>query len=207
MPVSLGKLLPPTPLARRLSAQSMLYAIGDGAFFTGSAVFFTQIVGISAAQVGLGLSAALATSFVLAVPLGKLADRFGPKQTWAVAGFAGAGLFAVWPFVHGFAAFLAVAIALESVATAGRAARGAYAIDAFDREERVRSMAYMRASLNIGFTLGALIGGVALGLVENWGAIFFGSQWKDVIAFVILVVVLLFRPTGILGESLQQARA
>lgn len=59
----------------------------------------------------------------------------------------------------------------------------------------------------IGNIRGALVGGVLLGLVENWGAIFFGSQWKDVIAFVILVVVLLFRPTGILGESLQQARA
>ena len=59
----------------------------------------------------------------------------------------------------------------------------------------------------IGNIRGALLGGVALGLVENWGAIFFGSQWKDVIAFVILVVVLMFRPTGILGESLQKARA
>ena len=59
----------------------------------------------------------------------------------------------------------------------------------------------------IGNIRGALVGGVMLGLVENWGAIFFGSQWKDVIAFVILVVVLLFRPTGILGESLQRARA
>ena len=59
----------------------------------------------------------------------------------------------------------------------------------------------------IGNIRGALLGGVLLGLVENWGAIFFGSQWKDVIAFVILVVVLLFRPTGILGESLQKARA
>jgi branched-chain amino acid transport system permease protein len=59
----------------------------------------------------------------------------------------------------------------------------------------------------IGNIRGALMGGVVLGLVENWGAIFFGSQWKDVIAFVILVVVLLFRPTGILGESLQKARA
>jgi branched-chain amino acid transport system permease protein len=59
----------------------------------------------------------------------------------------------------------------------------------------------------IGNIRGALLGGVVLGLVENWGAIFFGSQWKDVIAFVILVVVLLFRPTGILGESLQRARA
>lgn len=59
----------------------------------------------------------------------------------------------------------------------------------------------------IGNLRGALLGGVLLGLIENWGAIFFGSQWKDVIAFVILVVVLLFRPTGILGESLQRARA
>jgi branched-chain amino acid transport system permease protein len=59
----------------------------------------------------------------------------------------------------------------------------------------------------IGNIRGALVGGVLLGLVENWGAIFFGSQWKDVIAFVILVIVLLFRPTGILGESLQRARA
>ena len=58
----------------------------------------------------------------------------------------------------------------------------------------------------IGNLRGALLGGILLGLIENWGAIFFGSQWKDVIAFVILVVVLLFRPTGILGEPLQKAR-
>ncbi len=58
----------------------------------------------------------------------------------------------------------------------------------------------------IGNIRGALLGGFLLGLIENWGAIFFGSEWKDVIAFVVLVVVLLFRPTGILGESLQQAR-
>ncbi|TWP46295.1 branched-chain amino acid ABC transporter permease [Lentzea tibetensis] len=59
----------------------------------------------------------------------------------------------------------------------------------------------------IGNLRGALMGGIVLGLIENWGAIFLGSQWKDVIAFVVLVVVLMFRPTGILGESLQRARA
>ncbi|MBW4719939.1 branched-chain amino acid ABC transporter permease [Saccharothrix obliqua] len=59
----------------------------------------------------------------------------------------------------------------------------------------------------IGNLRGALMGGVVLGLIENWGAIFLGSQWKDVIAFTVLVVVLMFRPTGILGESLQKARA
>ncbi|MDP9845028.1 branched-chain amino acid ABC transporter permease [Streptosporangium lutulentum] len=59
----------------------------------------------------------------------------------------------------------------------------------------------------IGNLRGALVGGIALGLVENYGAIFFGSDWKHVISFVILILVLMFRPTGILGESLQQARA
>jgi branched-chain amino acid transport system permease protein len=59
----------------------------------------------------------------------------------------------------------------------------------------------------IGNLRGALIGGVLLGLIENWGAIFWGSEWKDVIAFLILVIVLMFRPTGLLGESIQQARA
>ena len=59
----------------------------------------------------------------------------------------------------------------------------------------------------IGNLRGALLGGIILGLVENWGAIFLGSQWKDVIAFIMLVLILMFRPTGILGESLQRARA
>ncbi|MEA3019149.1 MAG: branched-chain amino acid transport system permease protein, partial [Actinomycetota bacterium] len=59
----------------------------------------------------------------------------------------------------------------------------------------------------IGHLRGALLGGLALGLIENYGASVWGSQWKDVIAFAVLVIVLMFRPTGLLGESLSRARA
>jgi branched-chain amino acid transport system permease protein len=59
----------------------------------------------------------------------------------------------------------------------------------------------------IGNLRGALVGGLVLGLIENWGAAVFGSAWKDVIAFAVLVLVLMVRPTGLLGESLSQARA
>jgi branched-chain amino acid transport system permease protein len=59
----------------------------------------------------------------------------------------------------------------------------------------------------IGNLRGALVGGFALGLIEMYGSSIFGSEWRDVVAFSILVLVLMFRPTGILGESLQQARA
>ncbi|WP_246210005.1 branched-chain amino acid ABC transporter permease [Nocardioides piscis] len=59
----------------------------------------------------------------------------------------------------------------------------------------------------IGNLRGALLGGLILGVAENWGSALFGTEWRDVVAFVILVVILLFRPSGLLGESLGKARA
>jgi branched-chain amino acid transport system permease protein len=59
----------------------------------------------------------------------------------------------------------------------------------------------------IGNLRGALLGGLVLGVAENYGSAIIGTQWKDVVAFVLLVVILLFRPTGLLGESLGKARA
>ncbi|GGM38834.1 branched-chain amino acid ABC transporter permease [Micromonospora sonchi] len=59
----------------------------------------------------------------------------------------------------------------------------------------------------IGNLRGALVGGLLLGLVENYASALFGANWKDLVAFVVLVVLLMFRPTGLLGESLGRARA
>ena len=59
----------------------------------------------------------------------------------------------------------------------------------------------------IGNVRGALLGGFALGLLENYGATVLGGEWKDVFAFAMLVVVLMFRPTGLLGEQLGRSRA
>jgi branched-chain amino acid transport system permease protein len=58
----------------------------------------------------------------------------------------------------------------------------------------------------IGNLRGALLGGLLLGLAENYGQSLFGGEWRDVVAFVLLVLILMFRPTGILGESLGKAR-
>jgi branched-chain amino acid transport system permease protein len=58
----------------------------------------------------------------------------------------------------------------------------------------------------IGNLRGALLGGLLLGLIENYGSALIGTEWKDVVAFVALIVILMFRPTGILGESLGRAR-
>jgi branched-chain amino acid transport system permease protein len=52
----------------------------------------------------------------------------------------------------------------------------------------------------IGSIPGAVLGGLVLGVAEAFGADIFGDQYKDVVAFSLLVLVLLFRPTGILGR-------
>ncbi|MGI8695082.1 MAG: branched-chain amino acid ABC transporter permease [Mycobacteriales bacterium] len=59
----------------------------------------------------------------------------------------------------------------------------------------------------IGNIRGALLGGLVLGLIESYGGSVLGAQWKDVTAFAVLVVVLMVRPTGLLGEALTRARA
>ncbi|HTN78965.1 MAG TPA: branched-chain amino acid ABC transporter permease [Acidimicrobiales bacterium] len=59
----------------------------------------------------------------------------------------------------------------------------------------------------IGNLRGALLGGLVLGLIENYGSALWGTEWKDPIAFLVLVLVLMVRPTGLLGEALGKARA
>jgi branched-chain amino acid transport system permease protein len=59
----------------------------------------------------------------------------------------------------------------------------------------------------IGNVRGALLGGLLLGVLENYGSSLLGGRWKDVFAFGILILVLMVRPTGLLGESLGKARA
>ena len=58
----------------------------------------------------------------------------------------------------------------------------------------------------IGNIRGAFYGGIALGLLEQFASAILGSQWKAVTVFVVLVLVLLVRPSGIFGEAVQQTR-
>ena len=58
----------------------------------------------------------------------------------------------------------------------------------------------------IGNITGAMLGGLIIGMVEVFGAGYFSSEYKDVFAFIILIGVLYFKPTGIIGENIDDTR-
>jgi branched-chain amino acid transport system permease protein len=53
----------------------------------------------------------------------------------------------------------------------------------------------------IGNIRGAMLGGLILGLVESLAVTFMNPAYKDIVAFAVLILTLVFRPTGLLGET------
>jgi len=58
----------------------------------------------------------------------------------------------------------------------------------------------------IGNITGAMVGGLIIGMVEIFGAGYLSGEYKDVFAFIILIAVLYFKPTGIMGENIDDTR-
>lgn len=56
----------------------------------------------------------------------------------------------------------------------------------------------------IGNIPGAMVGGLLLGVIESLGAAYISMAWKDAIAFVVLILILIVRPTGLLGERVAE---
>jgi len=56
----------------------------------------------------------------------------------------------------------------------------------------------------IGNIPGAMVGGLLLGVVESLGAAYVSLAWKDAIAFLVLILILIVRPTGLLGERVAE---
>ena len=158
-------LTPPSRLAGRLSTQSLLFALGEGTFLAGSAVFFTQVVGLTAAAGRPRPDARRRRGVHRGLPDGQ-AGR--PLRSRSACGRSAPPVRPRWCSPAGPSSTASPATSpwpwpSRSSGTLGGAGRTApTSIDVLPAAERVESRAYMYSALNVGFTLGALIGGVAL---------------------------------------------
>ncbi|WP_411075384.1 MFS transporter [Streptomyces sp. cmx-4-7] len=147
---------------RALVVAQFVNAVGDGAFYVSSALYFTRIVGLSAPQIGAGLTVAWAVGSLAGVPLGHLADRWGPRGTAVLLALATAVSVASFLVLRSFVPFLCAAVAYATAQSGLAAARQALLAGLVTPAGRTRVLARLQAVLNGGLAVGAALGGLAL---------------------------------------------
>ena len=156
-------LLPDPGPARALTYATLVNSIGRGLFVTVSVIYFNKSVGLTAVQVGLGMTLAACFGLFAGVPIGSLADRRGPRTIAVAFGTAAAVVELGYLLVHSFVGFVIVAGLVSVLGTGSQAARGALIAGSVPKEQQVRTRAYLRSVTNVGWTLGAPLAGIALG--------------------------------------------
>ncbi|MDQ7807870.1 MFS transporter [Amycolatopsis sp. A133] len=147
---------------RLLAAAQLAGSLGDGAFLTCSVLFFTRIVGLTPAQVGLGLTLGWAAGSVAGVPLGRLADRHGARGSAVLLAPATGTSILAFLLVRSPVAFVLAACLYGSCQTGLAAVRQALLAELADPERRTRIRAHLQSAGNAGLAVGAGLGGLAL---------------------------------------------
>ncbi|MEV3988628.1 MFS transporter [Streptomyces sp. NPDC049837] len=157
-----SSLLPAPGPARGLALAQLVNSVGDGAFYVCSALYFSRVVGLSGAQIGLGLTLAWAVGAVAGVPLGHLADRRGARGAAVLLAGATALSVAALLLVRSYAWFLPVACAYATAQCGLAAARQSLLAGLVEREARTGALAHLQSAANAGLAVGAALGAVAL---------------------------------------------
>lgn len=160
--------VPIDPTLRILALGTLVNRAGTGATVTTFALYFTRIVHLSAAHVGLALSVGAAFGMLAQVPAGHLGDLRGPREVirdlTVLTGVFGLGLLvarSLWELI--------VVMALFNAAQAGsNAVRNGYIARVAVGARGVEFKAYLRAITNVAMTFGALLGGLALAIDRPW---------------------------------------
>jgi MFS family permease len=180
--------LPAGGSARRLVAASVVDSLGTGLFLAGSALFFTRVLGLSAVQVGVGLSLTGLAGFLGMVPIGRLADRIGGKRAIVALYLWRGACFSVYPFARDPEVFYVVAFLIGIAEWGGgpivQGIVGAVESDA----NRVRTMAVIASVRNVGFSAGAVL--ASLVLATGSATAFSGLVLADAATFFAAAAVL-----------------
>ena len=148
--------------SRLLVFVGLVDAIGTGLYIAGFAVFFTRSAGLSAAEVGIGLTVANACGLVTLTPLGMLADRIGPRAASILLHYWRAVGFVAFAFVHDFVTFLVVSCFVGIPTRAIEPISQMYVDRHIGPDLRMRVLSVMRVVYNIGFAVGGLLTTVIL---------------------------------------------
>jgi MFS family permease len=173
---------------RFLALAQLANSVGDGAFYVTSALYFTRSVGLAPARVGLGLTLAWAVGSLVAVPLGRLADRRGPRAASVLLALGTSAAIGGFLLVREFIPFVLAACVYASAQSGLSAARQALLAGLVPAGERTGLLARLQSTLNGGLAVGAALGGLALS--AGTAAAYRGVLALDALCFLACALLL-----------------
>lgn len=152
------------PVLRALVAATAVSRIGRGVFFAVTVLFFTQIIGLSAAQAAVVLAVSSGCGVLGSLLGGWMADRWSARRLAFAFEALGGVLLAAYAFAGDFVSALVLASASGFLDSMGHASRSAIIARGFAPERRVHARAVLRTVTNLSIAAGSGLGAVALAL-------------------------------------------
>jgi MFS family permease len=165
-----------------------------GNFLSVFLVLYLTAKGYSTFLAGLALGAVGLGSFFGNAIGGYLADRLGRRSAIVVSMFGTALFTILMPFLHNYYLIVALALLIGFFGQIYRPAGGAILVDTTTESQRVTAFALLRLAINLGMSVGPLVGGLLSGYSYTW--LFVGNAVTSLL-FGLLVLLLLpeTRPT------------
>ncbi|MFG2328481.1 MFS transporter [Streptomyces sp. NPDC048604] len=178
--------MPATRESRIIAVNALVGSVGTGMFLAGSALYFTRFAGLTETQLGVGLGIAGLVGLATTVPMGRLADRFGPRNVLLVVIIWRAIGYLAYLNVEGFTEFVVTACLLFVMDRAGQPLNQALVGRLIIGTERNRTMGFIRSLRNLGFTVGFALAGISLttGSEAAFRWLFIGNAISFVFVFV-----------------------
>jgi MFS family permease len=160
--LSADRLCPDPWPVRRMACGTLVSAVGNGAWFTSWAVFLTRSVGLTPAQVGVGMTVAAVLGTALTPVFGWLGDRAGARETFTAQLLAQGAASLAFLAVDGMAVFLVVAAVAQIAASGTGGPRNALVLGLSDPADKLGVLGRLRAISHVGWAVGAILGGAVI---------------------------------------------
>ncbi|WP_406395256.1 MFS transporter [Streptomyces sp. NBC_00882] len=195
------ELLRSAPVVRGLLVASLVDSVGTGMYAAGGVIYFTRRLGLTATQVGLGVSLGALVAALCVVLVGRAADRFGVGRMLVGLHLWSAIAFLCFLFVDDVTVFLLVACLVAVPERGWHPLASTVVSVVMSAERRTDVLAFMRVLRNSGFALGGLLAAGSLSIASGWALS--AVIWVNVLSFLGSATLLLV--LGAAGPDIQSA--
>ncbi|MFD7783720.1 MFS transporter [Streptomyces nojiriensis] len=154
-------LLPESGSQRKLALAGFVNQLGTAAFLATMPLYALRVIQLPIGQVGLGLGVAALAGLIAGIPVGHLADRYGPRGIFLLTLVIQMLSMTSLLFAHSFWWFVVAMTVTDLAGSAGGAARGPL-IRRLGGDEVPKFRSYLRSVATLASTFGALAAGVVV---------------------------------------------